>query len=179
MPRAAKWTLAPSLTIVGGKFTEQYPENAFLEAIKRLDTATTTKIAEEVGCSYDLAYRRLNSLLSEEKVERLVWAENKRALEDCGIFCRFSRGEMNEERFEALLDADFDDLLEVGARVVELERHFNNQRGFDRDDDRLPYDLPEFEDALDEYYAERGWNDDGTVPDDHVTGGTGAAPADD
>jgi predicted HTH transcriptional regulator len=53
-----------------GKFTEQYPENAFLEAIKRLDTATTTKIAEEVGCSYDLAYRRLNSLLSEEKVER-------------------------------------------------------------------------------------------------------------
>jgi hypothetical protein len=53
-----------------GRFTEQYPENAFLEAIERLDTATTTKIAEEVGCSYDLAYRRLNSLLSEEKVER-------------------------------------------------------------------------------------------------------------
>jgi aldehyde:ferredoxin oxidoreductase len=115
--------------------------------------------------------------LSEEKVERLVWAENKRALEDCGIFCRFSRGEMNEERFEALLDADFDELLEVGARVVELERHFNNQRGMDRADDRLPYDLEGFDEALDRYYEKRGWEQDGTVP---ATPGSGAAaPADD
>lgn len=53
-----------------GKFTEQYPEEAFLEAVERLETATTTEIAEEVGCSYDLAYRRLNTLLDEEKVHR-------------------------------------------------------------------------------------------------------------
>jgi aldehyde:ferredoxin oxidoreductase len=49
--------------------------------------------------------------------------------------------------------------------VVELERHFNNQRGFDRGDDTLPYELPDFEAALDEYYALRDWNADGTVPD--------------
>ena len=101
--------------------------------------------------------------LNEEKVERLVWAENKRAVEDCGIFCRFSRGEMTEERFEALLDADFDDLLEVGSRVVELERHFNNQRGIDREDDTLPYELEGLDEALDQYYRKRGWEPDGTV----------------
>lgn len=53
-----------------GKFTEQYPEEAFLKAVERLETATTTEIAEVVGCSYDLAYRRLNTLVDEGKVQR-------------------------------------------------------------------------------------------------------------
>ena len=83
---------------------------------------------------------------------------------------------MNEERFEALLDADFDDLLEIGSRVVELERHFNNQRGFDRDDDRLPYELEGFDEALDQYYDARGWERDGTVS---APASGSAAPADD
>ncbi|WP_267643384.1 aldehyde ferredoxin oxidoreductase family protein [Haloarchaeobius amylolyticus] len=105
----------------------------------------------------------------EGKAPFVVRQENARAFEDCGIVCRFSRGTMTEERYEGLFDADYDDMLAIGSRVVELERHFNNQRGFDRSDDRLPYDLPDFEMALDEYYGVRDWNDDGTVPDDHVT----------
>jgi len=112
--------------------------------------------------------------LSAAKAEKLVELENKRALEDCGVVCRFSRGMMTAERFEKLFDADFGDLLEVGARVVELERHFNNQRGFDRADDTLPYDLPDFDAALDVYYERRGWTDEGVVPDDEL----GAASAD-
>ncbi len=103
-----------------------------------------------------------------DKPSLLVEAENTRALEDCGVVCRFSRDFMTRERFEGLFEADFDDLLAVGGRVVELERHFNNRRGFDRTDDDLPYDLPGFEDALDEYYAARGWNRDGTVPDGNL-----------
>jgi aldehyde:ferredoxin oxidoreductase len=103
--------------------------------------------------------------LSPAKAEKLVELENKRALEDCGVVCRFSRDMMTEERFETLFDADFDELLAVGGRVVELERHFNNQRGFDRSDDDLPYELPDFETALDAYYETRGWTDEGIVPD--------------
>ena len=96
----------------------------------------------------------------------VVEQENRRALEDCGVVCRFSRGTMTDERYEALFDAPIDDLLAVGARVVELERHFNNQRGFDRsDDDALPYDIERFDEALSSYYELRGWNDDGTVPE--------------
>jgi len=104
------------------------------------------------------------------KADRLVEWENLMALNDSGIVCKFSRDFMWPERYEALLGADYADLLEVGARVVTLERDFNNRRGFDRSDDRLPYDLPDFEAALEEYYAEREWNDDGTVPEDHLAG---------
>jgi aldehyde:ferredoxin oxidoreductase len=103
--------------------------------------------------------------LSAAKAAKLVELENKRALEDCGVICRFSRGTMTVERFEQLFDADFDDLLDVGARVVELERHFNNKRGFDRADDDLPYELPDFDAALDAYYETRGWTEEGVVPD--------------
>jgi len=106
--------------------------------------------------------------LSAAKAEKLVELENKRALEDCGVVCRFSRDTMTEERFEALFETDFEDLLDVGGRVVELERHFNNQRGFDRSDDDLPYELPEFESALDTYYETRGWTEEGVVPDGTV-----------
>jgi aldehyde:ferredoxin oxidoreductase len=104
----------------------------------------------------------------EGKPERLVERENLMALNDAGIVCKFSRDFMSLDRYEMLFDADIEDLLAVGERVVELERHFNNQRGIARDADRLPYDLPDFEQALDEYYAVRGWNEDGTVPDGRV-----------
>jgi aldehyde:ferredoxin oxidoreductase len=99
------------------------------------------------------------------KAGELVHRENLMALNDSGVVCKFSRDYMNRERYEALFDADFEELLAVGARTVTLERHFNNQRGFAREDDRLPYDLPDFEQALDEYYDHRGWQD-GIVPDE-------------
>ena len=102
------------------------------------------------------------------KPEFVIEQENARAMEDCGIVCRFARSFMTPERFEALFDEEYGTLLSVGERVVELERHFNNQRGIDRADDTLPYELPGFETALDSYYAQRGWNADGTVPDSHV-----------
>ena len=99
----------------------------------------------------------------EGKPAMLIERENQMALNDSGILCQFSFY-VTEERYEAAFDADYEELLEVGARTVEHERRFNNQRGFDRSDDQLPYDLPGFETALDEYYELRGWNDDGTVP---------------
>ncbi len=103
------------------------------------------------------------------KPEVVIEQENARALEDCGIVCRFSRSFMTPERFAGLFDAEYDSLLEVGSRVVTLERHFNSKRGFDREDDSLPYELPGFEDALDEYYDRRGWEGDGTVSTSHAT----------
>ncbi|WP_435194132.1 aldehyde ferredoxin oxidoreductase family protein [Natronomonas sp. EA1] len=100
------------------------------------------------------------------KPKRLVEKENQMALNDSGVVCKFSRDYMTPERYEALFGADFETLLAVGERVVTLERHFNNQRGFDRADDTLPYDIDGLEAAIDEYYDIRGWTDDGTVPED-------------
>ncbi|WP_424017746.1 aldehyde ferredoxin oxidoreductase family protein [Halorientalis pallida] len=105
------------------------------------------------------------------KPELLVRQENQRALEDCGIICRFSRDFLTHDRLEELFGRPITALLAVGAEVIALERHFNNQRGVDRADDRLPYDLPGFEDALDEYYEIRGWRADGTVPDEPIVAG--------
>ena len=53
-----------------GKFTEQYPREAFLRAVENIENATTSKVADEVGCSYDLAYRRLDALEEEGEVNR-------------------------------------------------------------------------------------------------------------
>ncbi|SNR52514.1 aldehyde ferredoxin oxidoreductase family protein [Halorubrum vacuolatum] len=100
----------------------------------------------------------------EGKPPKLVAKENRNAVLDSAVVCKFSRGTVTDDRLARLLDTDYDTLLEMGARVVELERAFNNARGFDRGDDSLPYEIDGFEDALSEYYSIRGWNDDGTVP---------------
>ncbi|GAB6880716.1 aldehyde ferredoxin oxidoreductase [Halorubrum gandharaense] len=122
------------------------------------------------------------------KSELLVQKENRNAIRDSAIVCAFAGDYVTDERLATLLDADYEDLLAIGAETIERERHFNNQRGKDRDDDGLPYDLPDLDDAIEEYYAERGLREDGTLPDDRVDtvaaelgGGSdaGATPADD
>ncbi|RQG96388.1 aldehyde ferredoxin oxidoreductase family protein [Natrarchaeobius chitinivorans] len=114
----------------------------------------------------------------EEKPPKIVELENVNAIKDSAVLCKFSRSFVDEERLSTLLDAEYDELLDIGGEVVALERHFNNQRGFDRGDDRLPYEVPGFDDGLSEYYEERGWNDDGTVPDAAI-GDESGVPADD
>ncbi len=100
------------------------------------------------------------------KPPKIVAKENRNAVLDSAVICKFSRGVVTDDRLARLLDADYEDLIRMGGRVVELERAFNNARGFDRDDDTLPYvdAIDGFEAGLSEYYELRGWNDDGTVP---------------
>jgi len=105
----------------------------------------------------------------EGKSEKLVELENINAVKDSGVLCKFAFPHMEPERYETLFQADYDELLAVGGRIVELERHFNNKRGMDRDDDEaLPYELEGLSAELSAYYERRGWNDDGTVPDEKV-----------
>jgi len=116
---------------------------------------------------------------TEDKAERIVELENYGAFRDSGVICAFAKagkGYVTHETFERLFEADYEEFLKMGSRVVEMERHFNNKRGMDRDDDQLPYEIPGFEDGLEEYYELRNWNDDGTVPESHFDE---AAPADD
>jgi len=64
-----------------GKFREQYPTESFLRAVNELDMATTSNVAESVGCSYDLAYRRLNMLVEDGQLAKVevggsfVWSD--------------------------------------------------------------------------------------------------------
>ena len=100
----------------------------------------------------------------------VIRRENQAAIRDSAILCAF--GDKDEyvttEMLATLLGTDWETLDGIGSHVVELERHFNNRRGMDRDDDRLPYDLPGLTEAQDEYYELRGWNLDGTIPEEAV-----------
>ena len=104
------------------------------------------------------------------KPPRLIRQENESAIKDSAILCKFSRYFIGADRLATLLRTDTDTLQAIGDRIVSLERHFNNQRGFDRSDDTLPYanEIAGFEAALTEYYSIRGWNNDGTVPGNHI-----------
>ncbi|WP_226480550.1 aldehyde ferredoxin oxidoreductase C-terminal domain-containing protein [Natrinema amylolyticum] len=105
----------------------------------------------------------------EGKVDRLVRTENKKAVLDSAILCKFSRTTVESGQLPALLATTDEALQRLGERIVTLERDFNARRGFDRgDDDDLPYDLEGLESALDTYYRRRGWNPDGTVPPDRL-----------
>jgi aldehyde:ferredoxin oxidoreductase len=115
----------------------------------------------------------------DSKPERLVRRETHHAVLDSGVVCKFSRDFVTDDRLSTPVDAPVDDLLAVGARIVDLERHFDNQPGFDRDADRLPYSLLGFETALDDYYQTRGWTARGTVPDARIGNAGGAAAAGD
>ncbi|QLD85449.1 aldehyde ferredoxin oxidoreductase [Natronomonas halophila] len=152
-----------------------------------LSFATSNRGADHMYAEmYQLEYplvapdQALDSDGVEGKSERLIEMENKNAVHDSGVLCKFAFSNMTHERYARLFDTDWDTLQDVGSRIIELERHFNSKRGFDRSDDNdLPYELEGLDDELDNYYDLRGWNDDGTVPDASVGGSTGATPADD
>jgi len=52
-----------------GKYTDTYPEKDFIEAIREHGgQAGTRDIADDVGCAYETAYKKLRSLEDKEKV---------------------------------------------------------------------------------------------------------------
>ena len=53
-----------------GKYSQSYSDTAFLDAVAELPVASTQLVSEEVGCSYDLAYRRLKALYERGALKR-------------------------------------------------------------------------------------------------------------
>lgn len=53
-----------------GKFNKKYPDENFISAVESLPVASTQNVADKVGCSYDLAYRRLQDLEEESEIEK-------------------------------------------------------------------------------------------------------------
>lgn len=53
-----------------GKYSESFSNDDFIDVIESVPVASTQIVADEVGCSYDLAYRRLNLLYQEGEIRR-------------------------------------------------------------------------------------------------------------
>jgi predicted ArsR family transcriptional regulator len=62
-----------------GKITQRYGDEKFIEVVKDSAPASTSEVAEGVGCSSDNAYRRLKALEKAGEVESkmagnsLIW----------------------------------------------------------------------------------------------------------
>lgn len=52
-----------------GRFTREYSVNQFKEVVDNSEGISTKEVAEKVGCSRDLAYRRLRELKQEDQIE--------------------------------------------------------------------------------------------------------------
>jgi aldehyde:ferredoxin oxidoreductase len=123
-------------------------------------------------------------LLWEGKGKLAVIFQNVHCMTDCLDVCKFSTFSESLDSYAAQLSAftgleyTVNDLLQVGERVYNLERHYNNLNGIAGKDDTLPRrfleepsdsggskgQVCELDKMLAEYYEARGWVD-GVVPD--------------
>ncbi len=117
---------------------------------------------------------------TEGKAELVILFQNLSAAMDSLVLCRFTTFAFSIEDYADLLSAASPlsvsgrELLQIGERIWNLERLFNNREGFSVKDDCLPprfsAPLPEggsrkrvvdLEKMLPEYYTLRGWNNKG------------------
>lgn len=61
-----------------GRFTQEFSDSEFVAAVEELGSCSTTEVADHIGCSSDLAYRRLLELESEDSIAAEKIAGNYR-----------------------------------------------------------------------------------------------------
>ncbi|AHG01231.1 hypothetical protein HALLA_02315 (plasmid) [Halostagnicola larsenii XH-48] len=156
--------------------------------------ATSTRGGSHHDTRPTLQYQAEHDETTDGTAEFAARSQHFTAVGDSLTQCRFvSEGgwgeRLNERYAEAVQyatgwDLDVDDIERIGERIYNLERLVNVQRGIaGREDDTLPYrvmheaipDGPaagmfcppeELEAMLEEYYAFRGWDDDGRPTDE-------------
>jgi len=146
------------------------------------------------GACHLRAYTPASELLGvPEKTDPLAWEGKGRltkllqdlhAVSDSFDLCKFSAFAEGPEEYAAQYSAvtgvraTGDDLLRIGERIYNLERHYNNLAGFREGSDYLPKrfleepstakgsegHVCELDLMLREYYEARGW-ESGVVPD--------------
>jgi aldehyde:ferredoxin oxidoreductase len=129
--------------------------------------------------------------ISRSSVELAIASENRSALMDSLIICKFLRGVFDDLFDESALmltlvtgfEYSASDMLAMANRIIDAKKMFNIRSGWQPEEDDLPARfvedaLPDAADArlsrpklheMIRYYNRlRGWADDGWVPDDHA-----------
>lgn len=119
----------------------------------------------------------------EGKAEVFIDWEDRLNLMDAMILCRFFRDMVLYDEISTIIEGttgrkmDKADLKEIAVQILQLTRVFNLREGLTREDDQLPpvffrEKLPksgkilkreEFEYMLSDYYALRGWDENGRL----------------
>jgi len=168
-----------------------------------LPTICYPHLREEAKKYLGLLDKELNELTDiaswKHKARAVVFSENFCAIVDSLGICKFPTvetyavtPELIAQGYGALVGAAITakDLLEVGERVVNLERMFNCREGFSKKDDTLPErftkePLPsgpfrgsvvELEGMLEEYYRLRGWDSETGSPKSETISKLGIPP---
>jgi aldehyde:ferredoxin oxidoreductase len=121
------------------------------------------------------------------KADLVILYQNLSAVMDAMILCRFTNFAWTVDDYAELLSAGTGlsingrELLEIGERIYNLERIFNNREGLTAKDDQLPprffSPLPEgnsrervvqLDAMLAEYYSLRGWDKEGKPSKDRI-----------
>lgn len=61
--------MVPERDEYSGRYTREYTREDFVTAVAELGSASTREVAKRVGCSTDLAYRRLVELSESGRVK--------------------------------------------------------------------------------------------------------------
>lgn len=61
--------MKPDRDEYSGRYTREYEASEFIAALEELSAVSTAEVADVVGCSRDLAYRRLTELADKGRVE--------------------------------------------------------------------------------------------------------------
>jgi aldehyde:ferredoxin oxidoreductase len=116
-----------------------------------------------------------------EKVQGVVRHQNWRTLGNALVLCQFANVEPEDLRrlvhYVTGFDYGLGELLEVGERGWTMKRAVNHRLGLQPEDDRLPPHLlrplgdgpaqgyvPPFDEMIQAYYYERGWDPESGRP---------------
>jgi len=128
---------------------------------------------------------KVDPLTEEGKGASIVQAQKEQAIEDSLIACTFGNSGLDFQKYSEFLFAatgikefaDVANLMEVGERIICLERCFNIREGFRRKDDTLPRRMfseplrqggpadnqivERLDELIDEYYEAAGYTKEG------------------
>ncbi len=130
---------------------------------------------------------KLDPQTTEGKAKWVKIFQDLTAVIDSAGLCLFTSFALGADDYVELINAgtgfglSTDDMLAIGERIWNLERYFNLRAGISPKEDKLPdrfkEPLPDgaqkgsfahYEELLPEYYRLRGWNEDGTIPEEKL-----------
>ncbi len=129
---------------------------------------------------------KLDTQQIEGKAQWVKIFQDLTAVIDASGLCLFTSFALGADDYRELLNSatgfnyTTDELMKVGERIWNLERHFNYKAGIGPETDTLPERLlkeplpdgpqkgavVQLDKLLPEYYKVRGWNEDGTIPEE-------------